>query len=274
MSRCLITGWVLLLGALAGVRPGHCQAPNGLAASAIADSSFHWISREVAGFRVRFLADSYPAGHQDSLLARLPDALDHARRLLDAPAVGTPLDLFFVESRDEMRRLTGLSVTGLAQASAPAVFLVTNPEWRAFERHEVMHVVAARAWGPAGPNSDWLVEGLAQAADGRCAGRSNSEVAAALIQRHGAIPLDTMLVAFRRQQDLRAYLQAASLTGFLLDRVPIADLRSLWRTGSTPRARLAGRPLEAWFGDWRDQLASDWHPEPAELDRVESKGCG
>ncbi|MFL5534751.1 MAG: hypothetical protein ACJ8AP_03520 [Gemmatimonadales bacterium] len=110
-----------------------------------------------------------------------------------------------------MRALTGVGATGFAQPSARAVFLVTNPEWRAFERHEIMHVVAGQTWGSTGPDSDWLQEGLAQAADGACAGYSNSEVALALAQRHGWIPLSSVIGAFRQQPDVRAYLQAAAL---------------------------------------------------------------
>src|SRR5215216_6854034 len=61
------------------------QGPAGLAAAALADTSFKWIERQASGFRVYFLADSYPAAHQDSLLARLPKALAQTRELIQAP---------------------------------------------------------------------------------------------------------------------------------------------------------------------------------------------
>ncbi|MFL5530360.1 MAG: hypothetical protein ACJ8BC_00045 [Gemmatimonadales bacterium] len=190
---------------------GPIASPGGTRAAALVDTSFTWIERQAPGFRVYFLADSYPAAHQDSLLALLPKALAGARELIQAPALAGPVDLFFIESRSEMRALTGVGATGFAQPSARAVFLVTNPEWRAFERHEIMHVVAGQTWGSTGPDSDWLQEGLAQAADGACAGYSNSEVALALAQRHGWIPLSSVIGAFRQQPDVRAYLQAAAL---------------------------------------------------------------
>src|SRR5215204_6466939 len=123
------------------VRP---QAPAGLAAAALADTSFEWIKRQVPGFRAYFLADSYPAAHQDSLLARLPKALAHTRELIQAPPLAGPVDLFFLESRSQLRALTGVGATGFAQPSARAVFLVTHPGWRAFERHEIMHIVAGQ----------------------------------------------------------------------------------------------------------------------------------
>src|SRR5918992_385472 len=140
------------------------QQPAGLAAAVLADPSFTWIRREAPGFRVYFLEGSYPAAHQDSLLAGLPPALGHARSLIDAPALGGPIDLFYIESRPQMTAMIGGRATGFAQPSTRTVLLVTNPEWRGFERHEIMHVVAQRAWGSPAPGTDWLQEGLAQAA--------------------------------------------------------------------------------------------------------------
>jgi hypothetical protein len=250
------------------------QAPAGLAAAALADTSFKWIERQVPGFRVYFLADSYPAVHQDSLLARLPKALAHSRELIDAPPLAGPVDLFFIESRSQMRALTGMGATGFAQPSARTVFLVTNPEWRAFERHEIMHVVAGQTWGTTGSDSDWLQEGLAQAADGACAGYANADVALALAQRHGWIPLSSVIGAFRQQPDVRAYLQAAALTDHLLKHYGSEALRKLWRKGSTPDSMIGGRSLSAIEEAWKGKLAAEHSISSSTLARVESKGCG
>ena len=175
----------ILLAALE--QPSQAQAPSGLAAAALANPAFTWLHRSIPGFRVSFLADSYPARHQDSLLARLPLAAQHAQELLHVDPLAAPIDLFFIESRAQMTLLIGGSATGFAQPSARTVLLVTNPGWRAFERHEIMHVIAGQAWGPPGPNTAWLVEGLAQGADGRCGDFSNTGVAMALAARRGFV---------------------------------------------------------------------------------------
>lgn len=253
---------------------GALQVPAGLAASALADSSFTWIRRSVPGFRVYFLADSYPAAHQDSLLALLPSAMAHARARIDAPQLTAPVDLFFIETRTQMTALIGGRATGFAQPSTRTVFLVTNPEWRAFERHEIMHVVAHQAWGPAAPGTDWLQEGLAQAADGRCAGHSNADVMLELTARHGWIPLDSMLTRFRAQPDLRAYLQAAAFVDYLLRRYGPASLAELWRTGARPDSRIHGISLAVHERRWRQQLRLGESVSSTTLKAVESDGCG
>lgn len=255
-------------------RTGTAQEPTGLAASALANPSFTWIHRVTAGFRVYFLVDSYSAAHQDSLLARLPLAARHAETLLHVPPLTEPIDLFFVESREQMTQLIGGRATGFAQPSARTVLLVTNPGWRAFEGHEITHVLAGQRWGQAGPQNDWLVEGLAQAADGRCGRWSNAGVLAGLVSRRGWIPFATVLADFRSQPDLRAYLQAATFVDYLLRRFGPRPLQRLWSTGSTVDSELAGHSLGALEAEWRHAFHERSVPNSDELTEVEAKGCG
>lgn len=250
------------------------QEPAGLAAAALANRRFTWQTRSVPGFRVYFQEGTYAARHQDSLLARLPSSLAHARSLLNTRAPDGPIDLFFIATRDDMAALVGGPANGFAHQAARAVFLVTSPSWRAFERHEVMHIVAFHAWGAAAPNGDWLVEGLAQAADGRCGGYSNETILRRLAERRGWIPLEDVLFDFRRQPDLRAYLQAAGFVSYLLATVGPRAVERLWREGGRPDALIDGRPLSAHFTQWREQLEREPLVSVPELTNIEDVGCG
>lgn len=274
----ILTLHSLLLATLAVApafeRPLEAQAPAGLAASALADSSFTWVRRSIPGFRVYFLADSYPAAHQDSLLGRLPRALSHAHALIKAPELQAPIDLFFIESRAQMTALIGGRATGFAEPSTRTVLLVTNPDWRAFERHEIMHVIAQQAWGPPAPGNDWLNEGLAQAADGMCAGYSNADVALDLAARYGWIALDTLMTRFRAQPDLRAYLQAAAFVDYLLERYGAAAVQKLWQLGSRRESRIRGETLAAIERRWRQGLRPRRQVAAHTVAAVASKGCG
>jgi len=264
---------LVTVGAL-GPSRGLTQEPAGLAARALADSRFTWIRRDTAGVRVYFAAESYAARHRDSLVTRVPAALDHARRLLGTQAPDGALDVFFVESRDDMAQLIGVRATGFAHRAARAVFLVTNPAWRAFERHEVMHVVAWHAWGPAVANSDWLEEGLAQAADGRCDAYSNETALRGLVRRGGWVTFDELLGNFRQQPDLRAYLQAAVFVEYLLRTYGAPAIATLWRQGSQASTLLDGRPLGAIEAEWRTRVALGSLPDDPAMTRIEADGCG
>ena len=264
----------LLALAAIGLAPGAgAQAPEGLAARALADTSFTWHRDSLDGIRAYFLRGTWAFGRRDSLTRLLPGAIAHARALIDAPPLVGPLDVFFIEDREHMRRLTGVPVTGFAHRAARAIFLVANAGWRPFDRHEVMHIVSAQAWTFNGGRNVWLQEGLSQAADGYCAGYRNADVAAALARTHGWIPLPTLLDRFAEQSDLRAYLQSAAMVEFLLRRVGAAQVRTLWLADVTPATILGGRTLADWEREWRDTLT----PAPvdaATLARIEDEGCG
>jgi hypothetical protein len=75
---------------------------------------------------VAFLEGSYAARQQDSLLARLVPAARHAATLLQVEPPTAPIDLFFIESREQMTQLIGGRATGLAEPSTCTVLLVTN----------------------------------------------------------------------------------------------------------------------------------------------------
>jgi hypothetical protein len=173
-----------------------------------------------------------------------------------------------------MAALIGGQATGFAQPSARAVFLVTNPEWRAFEKHELMHVVAYQGWGPIARGNDWLQEGLAQFTDGRCGAYANGDVALALSRRHGWIPFEDVVTRFRQLPDLRGYLQAAAFVQYLHERFGPAALQSLWSEANSSDTRIAGQSLFEVERQWRNRLRAARQVSEEDLTRIEEKGCG
>ncbi|MBK9547947.1 MAG: hypothetical protein IPO52_02285 [Gemmatimonadetes bacterium] len=137
-----------------------------------------------------------------------------------------------------------------------------------------MHVIAGQAWGQAGPNTDWLVEGVAQAADGRCGSYSNADVLIGLATRRGWIPFSSVLTNFQALPDLRAYLHAAGFVDYLLRRVGPGPIKELWRHGATMDSMVAGHSLVSLGQEWRGSLQEASHPNPDELATIEAKGCG
>lgn len=269
-------GRALLLVAFLAAGPAsllHAQAPAGLARAVLEDASHDWIRTDAPSFRAYFLPGSYALSRRDSLLARLPGALARARTMIGAPALGGPIDVFFIESREQMAHLTGRAANGYAEWQSRTVILVATPDWQAFAGHEIMHIVAGETWGLPAPGTDWLQEGLAQEAHGTCAGFENARVLSALAGRYGWIPASSLLDRFRRQPDLRAYLQAAEFVGFLLERYRPEELSVLWRQGADSGSMLGGETLSAIEDRWSERFGAE-AIEESDLARIESKGCG
>jgi hypothetical protein len=110
-----------------------------------------------------------------------------------------------------METLLGRRATGFAEPRTGTVLLMTSLDRRALERHELVHVLAERSWGPADAEADWLREGLARFADGHCGRYNNEHVTNGLAAEEGWIPLETLVRNFRALPDITAYLEAASL---------------------------------------------------------------
>ncbi|HEX6790026.1 MAG TPA: hypothetical protein VF247_01835 [Candidatus Krumholzibacteria bacterium] len=249
------------------------QPPQGLARSALDNSQFEWIRRDTEHLRIYFPAGSYPAAHQQDLVARAEAARRDNLALLGEEAFEPVIDVFFIESRAQMQALVGVPVTGFAERDARAVFLVTNPDWRAFERHEIMHVLAHHAWGPA--SGAWVEEGLAQFADGRCGEYTVDDIVHALAEQRGYVPMDTLVARFRQLDDLTAYLEAASMVGFLYETHGRAAAQAVWQRGADAIPGLTGETPPAFAESWWRWVKAKAKPVPADrLEIIRDKGCG
>jgi hypothetical protein len=174
-----------------------------------------------------------------------------------------------------METLLGRRATGFAEPETGTVLLMTNPDWRVFDHHEVMHVVAERSWGPADAQADWLREGLAQFADGHCGSYTNEQVANGLAAVDGWIPLSTLIGNFRALPDLTAYLEAASLAGYIHRVHGVAGLLAMWHGGPREFARVTGRSLPELERKWRAAMATlSARPGPEEVAAIRQRGCG
>ena len=128
-----------------------------------------WLTREARHFR---LYRERPVSDTEviALLDSLEEAWRHAEMLLDAHLPDTPRTTVLVtRSRTRFAGALPHVAKGLTTRlpGGDVILLVQNDSVRAYTRHEVMHLVAPRAWGRR-EAPVWLNEGLATFADGHC----------------------------------------------------------------------------------------------------------
>jgi len=256
-----------------GVPSTGTPEPQGMARTALDNKSFQWIKRDAPHLRFYFADGTYPAAHQDSLMHRAVAARRDILKRLGVVQFDPPVDIFWIESREQMKALTGLAVTGLAARAERAVFLVNNAEWRSFERHELMHVYAYHIWGEA--SGAWVEEGLAQYSDAHCGGYTNHDVAHALAGPNGYVPMDTLVARFRELDDLTAYLEAASMMGYIYETKGRTAAQAVWLRGADALQAVTGEAPEAFAKSWWRWVSAKARPVPKnELDVIVKKGCG
>ncbi len=239
----------------------------------LADDRFDWITIETRNTRIHFPLGSYAEARQQLLPGRAEGSRRAVLTRLAVPEYPQPLHLFYVDSRQDMEKLTGSPVTGFSYYDEHAIVTVFNDGWRAFERHELAHVVTLGTWTPpAGPA---VVEGLATYVDGRCGGYENGRIARTILDQGLLIPMEALVGDFRRQNDLIAYLQAASIIEFMVYRLGPGAVAALWDQGLRASPVHLQISADLFLEDFESWLTSTFDPVPIDTwEAIRATGCG
>jgi len=270
--RMVLAGAAVFL--LSGCKPGPPHAPERPQVQRIlSDNRYEWVTVETTNTRIHFPRGTFAEANQTAIRERAEESRNTVLRRLAKPDYSEILDLFYVDSREDMAVLTGTPVTGYAYFDDSAVVLVFNETWRAFERHELTHVVTLGTWPePAGMA---VVEGLATYVDGECGGYPNGRVIRAIQEKEGLIPLETLAGDFRGQRDLTAYLQAAATIEFMVRKEDPEVIRLLWDQGLQFAPSLLEISTGDFERDFREWLSSAFEPIPAKAwEAISGGGCG
>ncbi len=233
------------------------ETTGAIARQLLAAKGFAWTSFQTAHVRIHLANTMNPAR-----IDVIADSVENARRvvlaLIHEPELPDeePLELFLVETRDDMRRLLGSPVTGTGYPSELTAVAVAGDGYRAFYRHQMTHTYVARRWGRRRAGS-WLDEGLATRATGMCQGNSIDAIVAGYAN-NGKMPSLAELTspAFDSLPELPANFTAASLVDFFQRKRGIAAVRALWRGEASEVT--ADEPLgpgtDSMWTAWQHQL--------------------
>jgi hypothetical protein len=204
-----------------------------------------------------------PTGHihfrSGSHTARTTNSISHAVDSARSVVLGflqlrdtQPIEVFFVDSREQMQQLVGRPLGGMVQSGERTALLVYNESYTPFLVHELTHLYTHHHWGQPRAGR-WLSEGLAALVSGDCQGFSIDAVVKGLHERGQLRTWQELMRDFEKIDELSANPQAASMVGFIHSRGGMAAVRAAW-------------------------LAESWQPDPgfeaAWLARVKAEPAG
>lgn len=238
---------------------------------ALADST--WESTAGAGVRAYYKPGSFAERHRAMLVRSAGVSLDQVLNFLGEREYDPELHIFYVESRDEMNALVGYPVTGFAVWSGHGIFLVVNPTWRSFEKHEMTHIVTMTNWGEPDSTSRWMVEGICICCDGWCRTRTVDEIARYLLDRGKLPPLRDLFANPRALGEIPAGMYAASVIGYLRATYGIAAVRDIWLHGPSHLREATGATADEIEAAWKSYLRAKQGGD-VDYDAIEKSGCG
>ena len=251
------------------------QEYTGLVQRALDDTSFHWSSAETEGIKLFYKADSFAERHRMMLLRSAQVSVEEVLESMGEKGYDRVLHVFYVDTRKEMERIVGRPVAGYADWTGSGVFLVFNPDWRSFDKHEITHVLTMSMWGTPDPTSRWMIEGVAIYCDGWCREYSVDEIAWYLLSRDQLPPLQELFENFAELGEIRAGFYAASVIGFIRNTYGVMALRNLWMNGSVDLAGSLGSTINEVENSWKKYLKERVGDDgQIDMERIEELGCG
>ncbi|UCF63288.1 MAG: hypothetical protein JSW33_12060 [bacterium] len=242
---------------------------------AIDDSTFSWQSFSSDNIKIFYQENSFAERHRMMLLHSATSSVDEVLTLLDDSPNGLPLNVFYLESRAEMERIVGHRYSGFSDWTGNGIFLVLNPDWRSFEKHEFAHIVTMGGWGSPHPSSQWMIEGIAIYCDGWCQRYSVNEIAFHFLS-NGQLPkLEQLFNDFKSLGEIRAGISAASFISFIHQTYGIPKVRQIWLNGVEDLEGLLGGDPEQIENAWRLYLQRQIRENiEVDLDAIHTGGCG
>lgn len=251
------------------------QTTDNFVRKALNDSTFTWMSSSSDGIRIFYQKGSFAEKHRMMLLRSIKTTVDEVLEFLEEPAYEQVLNVFYLASRDEMERIVGRSYSGFSNWTANGIFLVLNPEWRSFEKHEFAHVVTMGVWGAPDITSRWMIEGIAICCDGWCREYTVDEVAYYLLSNNQLPPLQELFDSFANLGEIRAGFYAASFICFIHHTFGAQKLRYLWLNGTVSLKELLGEDLNQLENSWKLYLEQNVRKDiQVDLDTINKLGCG
>jgi hypothetical protein len=245
------------------------------AEKALADSTFAWKTITSNKIRIYYQKGSFAERHRVMILRSVTTAVDEVLNFLGESDWNRVLNVFYLESRQEMKKIVGHPYTGFSDWTANAIFIVLNPEWRSFEKHEFTHVVTMGIWGLPHETSRWMIEGVAVCCDGWCREYSVDEIAFHLLSNDQLPKLEELFKNFASLGEIRAGISAGSFIGFIVKTFGVDKLRSLWSEGVGNIREVLGGDLNQIETSWRSYLRQKVQKDiPLDLDNINELKCG
>jgi hypothetical protein len=251
------------------------QEIDDLVQKALSDSTFTWRTTASDRIKIYYQRDSFAERHRMMILRSITTAVDEVLDLLGESKWDSRLNVFYVESREEMKRLVGRPYTGFSNWTANGIFIVLNPEWRSFEKHEFTHVVTMGLWGSPDVTSRWMIEGLAIYSDGWCREYTVDEIAFYFLSNDQLPSLQELFDDFANLGEIRAGISAASIIGFIRNTYGMPKLRNLWFNGVGNLEEVLGKDITQIENSWKLYLKRTERKDiQVDLDKINKLGCG
>jgi hypothetical protein len=200
------------------------------------------------------------------------DSVRENLKLIHEKEFNYKMDIEFLNSREDMFKLTGMAAQGMAMYPTPKFYSVLRLK-NSPVKHEMMHMIAMQKWGHDAES--WLNEGLATYAGGTCSPYSLEQIYCYYLQSNKLIPINELANNFWSggYNDMITYTQSAYLVEYLIDTYGVGKFKQLWIGGYAKFKEVYGFEFNVIEDAIATRLKSKY-PDTIDFDwEAFNKGC-
>ena len=237
-----------------------------------ANPKYTWKTHQISHGHIHFIEHSHAARTRTASAVTTEAARTAALEFLQLTDT-LPIEVFFVDTREQMRELVGNPIGGMVQSGERTALLMHSETYAAFLNHELTHLYTHYNWGPP-RHGRWISEGIAALANGDCQGHSLAALVKGLHEDKKLRTWSELRSQFDSLDEVSANLQAASIVAYVRKRGGIRAVQDLWMANDwSALERTFRAPLAEVEADWLASVTK--HPEAARLDieALRKHGC-
>jgi hypothetical protein len=210
-----------------------------LACNVPAKNETHWevdkqLKKTVGNISFTFPSKGYAYDNRNKLVDECLQAIKSDNALIKLHDYTDTISIQFLTSRQEMKKYTGMTPSGIALVQPKILYVVANGDPKEVKppiKHELMHMISITTWGYPRQDSNWMNEGLAALAENNCNGYNVEQIYRYLLERNMLISMDNLTTSFYKQPEMVAYHQAAYIVQYLLNKYGVEKFKDLWTQG-------------------------------------------
>jgi hypothetical protein len=248
--RCLLRLLLFTLPALGLL--GGCATLS--ADRVLRKKMYKWTKIETQDYNLYIQSPSYADSAQDVTSQLAQKAYKSSLKTLLLPQYPKKLQLFVINSREDMHKLTGVRGNGSAFPSTQMAIVVRSAKIDALTCHELIHVMAINSWGRT---ESWINEGLAVYADSLWWGQSIHSIAHYLYKKDLLPPVKQMFSYFRDVNSLISYPMTGSFCKYLISEYGMESFKMLWKKGHKQLPTIYGKSVEELEADWKKVIQKE-----------------
>ena len=158
----------------------------------------HWtadkqLTRTVANISFAFPLKGYAYDNRNKFVDECLQAIKSNTALIKLHSYTDTISIQFLTSRQEMKKYTGMTPSGIALVQPRILYVVANGDPKEVKppiKHELMHMISITTWGYPGQDSNWMNEGLAALAENNCNGYNDEQIYRYLLDKNMLISMD------------------------------------------------------------------------------------